>query len=155
MKANLQKTTVKDIAYLINTACLRADSKTSLEKLAELLCISDRYKVYLEDDRQHLTGVIQSKQIAMKVLELSRQEADEQEMLPAISYVLNFYCGGDLAEAPVTVRSDTHLGSVLELMDQNHIREIAVIDCDGRLVGTLEARNILAHYLHAKAEASL
>jgi predicted transcriptional regulator len=155
MKTNLEKTTVKDIAYLINTACLRADNATSLEKLAEMLCTSDRYKVYLENADQQLVGVIQAKQIARKILELSRQKSDEAEMLPAIAYVLNFHCGGDLAEAPVTVEAGTTLGQVLELMDQNHIREIAVVDADHHLVGTLEAKNILAHYLHAKAETSL
>lgn len=155
MKANLENTTVKDITYLINTSCLRADSKTSLEKLADLLCVSDRYKVYLEDKNQQLCGVIQAKQIARKILELSRKKADEQEMLPAIAYVLNFHCGGDLAETPVTVLSGTRLKQVLELMDQNHIREIAVVDAGQHLLGTLEAKNILAHYLHAKAEASL
>lgn len=155
MKANLEKTTVKNIAYLINTSCLRAESGTSLEKLADMLCVSDRYKVYLEDKNQQLCGVIQAKQIARKILELSRKKEDEQEMLPAISYVLNFHCGGDLAERPVTVQADTRLKQVLELMDQNHIREIAVVDADQRLLGTLEAKNILAHYLHAKAEACL
>ena len=47
MKANLEKTTVKDISYLINSSCLRASSGVSLEKLADMLCSSDRYKVYL------------------------------------------------------------------------------------------------------------
>lgn len=155
MKANLEKTTVKDIAYLINTACLRADNGTSLEKLADMLCASDQYKVYLEDGEQHLVGVIQAKQIARKILELSRQKEDEQEMLPAIAYILNFHCGQDLAEPPVTIQSGTTLKQVLELMDQNHIREIAVVDAENRLVGTLVAKSILSHYLHAKVEASL
>ncbi len=155
MKANLENTTVKDISYLINTTCLRAGATTSLEKLAEMLCTSDRYKVYLEDEAGELTGVLQAKQIAMKVLELSRQKSDEQEMLPAIAYVLNFHSGGDLAEPPVTVSGGSLLKEVIALMDQNHIREIAVVDDDGRLVGTLEAKNILAHYLHAKAETNL
>lgn len=155
MKANLENTTVKDIAYFINTACLRADSGTSLEKLADMLCVSDRHKVYLENENQQLCGVLQAKQIARKILELSRKKADEQEMLPAIAYVLNFYRGADFAESPVTVESGMHLKQVLALMDENHIREIAVVDAEQHLIGTLEAKNILAHYLHAKAEASL
>ena len=155
MKTNLEKTTVKDIAYLINTSCLRAPNDMSLEKLAEMLCVSDRYKVYLEDEERKLTGVIQSKQIAMKILELSRRQEDEQEMLPAISYVLNFHCGRDLAEIPVKVGTGTQLKTVLELMDKNYIREVSVVDEAGCLVGTLEAKNILMHYLHAKAEASI
>jgi predicted transcriptional regulator len=155
MKANLENTTVKDISYLINTACLRASASTSLEKLAEMLCTSDRYKVYLEDDAGVLIGVLQAKQIAMKVLELSRQKEDEQEMLPAIAYVLNFHTGGELAERPVTIHAGSLLKEILALMDQNQIREIAVVDDQGRMVGTLEAKNILAHYLHAKAETNL
>jgi len=155
MKANLEKTTVKDIAYLINSACLRAPMDTSLEKLADMLCSSDRYKVYLEDASGKLTGVIQAKQIAMKILQLSRQKIDEAEMLPAISYVLNFHKGGEFCEPPVVVKPETTLQQVLELMEQNHIREIAVEDAAGKLVGTLEAKNILAQYLHAKAEVSL
>lgn len=155
MKANLENTTVKDISYLINSSCLRADCGTSLEKLAEMLCSSDRYKVYLEEATGKLVGVIQAKQIAMKVLELSRSKDDEQEMLPAIAYVLNFNHGSNLSEDPVTVTATTSLGQVLELMDQNNIREIAVVNSDGGLVGTLEAKNILSHYLHAKAETAL
>lgn len=155
MKANLEKTTVKDISYLINSSCLRANSGDSLEKLADMLCSSDRYKVYLEDAAGKLNGVIQAKQIAMKILELSRQKSDEAEMLPAIAYVLNFNKGSDLAESPVSVQAATPLKHVLELMQQNSIREIAVIDTAGRLVGTLEAKNILAHYLQAKAETAL
>lgn len=155
MKANLENTTVKDIAYLINTSCLHAEAGESLEKLAEMLCTSDRYKIYLEDDAGRLAGVLQAKQIARKVLGLSRQKADEEEMLPAIAYVLNFHTAGDLAEQPVTVHAATLLKDVLALMDQNHIREIAVVDDGGHLVGTLEAKNILAHYLHAKAETHL
>lgn len=88
----------------------------------------------------------------MKVLELSRQKDDEQEMLPAIAYVLNFYKGGDLAEPPVTVSAKTLLKPVLKLMDHKSIREIAGVDDSGVLIGTLEAKNILAHDLHAKAE---
>jgi CBS domain-containing protein len=155
MKTNLEKTTVKDIAYLINSSCLRADSGTSLEKLADMLCSSDRHKVYLENGEGKLIGVIQAKQIAMKILELSRQKSDEQDMLPAIAYVLNFHKGGDLAEKPVAVVAATSLKQVLVLMQQNSIREIAVVDEDGRLVGTLEAKNILSHYLKAKAESAL
>lgn len=155
MKTNLENTTIKDISYLINTSCLRASAVTSLEKLAEMLCTSDRYKIYLEDGAGELCGVLQAKQIAMKVLELSRQKEDEQEMLPAIAYVLNFHTGGELAERPVTVHAGSLLREALALMDQNHIREIAVVEEEGRLAGTLEAKNILAHYLHAKAETSL
>ena len=155
MKANLEKTTVKDIAYLINSSCLRADRGTSLEKLADMLCASNHYKVYLEDAEGKLVGVIQAKQIAMKILGLSRQKSDEEEMLPAISYVLNFHKGGDLAEQPVVVEASTSLKQVLRMMEMNSIREIPVVDKGGCLVGTLEARNILAHYLHAKAETAL
>jgi predicted transcriptional regulator len=155
MKANLEKTTVKDISYLINSSCLRANSGTSLEKLADQLCSSDRYKVYLEDEAGTLVGVIQAKQIAMKILELSRQKSDEEEMLPAIAYVLNFYNGSNLATEPITVNAASPLKQVLELMQQNSIREIAVVNTDGHLVGTLEAKNILSHYLQAKAEAAL
>jgi predicted transcriptional regulator len=155
MKANLERTTVKDISYLINSSCLRADSGTSLEKLADMLCISDRYKVYLENNEGQLSGVIQAKQIAIKILELSREKAEEEEMLPAMAYVLNFYCGADLADPPVVVQSDTHLKQMLELMDRNSIREIPVVDESGCMIGTLEAKHILAHYLQAKAEAAL
>lgn len=155
MKANLERTTVKDISYLINTSCLRADSGTSLEKLADMLCISDRYKVYLENKDGQLSGVIQAKQIAIKILELSREKSEEEEMLPAMAYVLNFHCGADLADPPVVVQTDTHLKQVLELMNRNSIREIAVVDGEQHLIGTLEAKHILAHYLHDKAEANL
>jgi predicted transcriptional regulator len=155
MKTKLENTTVRDISYLINTSCLRADNDTSLEKLAEMLCVSDRYKVYLEDKGRRLTGVIQAKKIAMKILQLSAGKADEEEMLPAIAYVLNFYCGGDLAERCVTAEPATCLKTVLNLMDQNHIREIAVVDKAGHLLGTLEAKNILSHYLQARAEVRL
>ena len=155
MKANLEKTTVKDIAYLINTSCLRADSGSSLENLAEMLCTSDRYKVYLLDNSQQLCGVIQAKQIAMEVLKLSKRKEDAEEMLPAIAYVLNFRRARDLAEEAVTVQPGSTLNTVLELMDLNHIREIAVVDADRHLIGTLEAKHILAHYLHDKAEISI
>ena len=47
------------------------------------------------------------------------------------------------------------LKPVLELMDCNRIREIAVVDADQHLIGTLEAKHILSHYLHDKAEISL
>ncbi len=69
--------------------------------------------------------------------------------------MLNFHKGGDLAEKPVAVVAATSLKQVLVLMQQNSIREIAVVDEDGRLVGTLEAKNILSHYLKAKAESAL
>jgi len=155
MKANLEKTTVKDISYLINTSCLRADSGSSLEKLADMLCTSDRYKVYLMDGSQQLCGVIQAKQIAMEVLKLSKRKEDVEEMLPAIAYVLNFHHASDLAEEAVTVQPSSTLKTVLELMDRNSIREIAVVDEDQHLIGTLEAKHILSHYLHDKAEIHL
>ena len=155
MKANLEKTTVKDISYLINSSCLRANSGISLEKLAGMLTASDRYKVYLENGDGQLVGVVQAKQIAMKILELSRQKSDEEDMLPAIAYVLNFNHGHDIAEPPVAVKATTSLKQVLELMELNSIREIAVVDNDHQLVGTLEAKNILAHYIQAKAEVAL
>ncbi len=155
MKANLEKTTVRDIAYLINSSCLRADCGTSLEKLAEMLCTSDRYKVYLIDGSQRLCGVIQAKQIAMEVLKLSKRKEDAEEMLPAIAYVLNFHHASDLADEAVTVQPSSTLRMVLELMDRKSIREIAVVDEDQHLIGTLEAKHILSHYLHDKAEASL
>ena len=154
MKANLEKTTVRDISYLINTSCLRADSETSLENLAEMLCTSDRYKVYLMNNSQQLCGVIPAKKIAMEVLKLSKRKEDVEEMLPAIAYVLNFHHASDLAEEAVTVQPGSTLKTVLELMDRNSIREIAVIDEDRHLIGTLEAKHILAHYLHDKAETS-
>lgn len=155
MKTNLEKTTVKELSYLINSSCLRANRAISLEKLASMLCSSDRYKVYLEDEAGTLIGVVQAKQIAMKILELSRRKSDEDEMLPAIAYVLNFHNGSSLAEKPVTVHASSTLKQVLELMQQNSIREIAVVDSRGHLVGTLEAKNILSHYLQAKAETAL
>lgn len=155
MKANLEETTVKDIAYLMSSACLRAPSDSSLEKLADMLCASDRYKVYLENNEGELVGVIQAKQIAIKVLGFSRPESDQKDMLPAIAYALNFNHGYDLAEPPVYVHADTQLKQVLELMQLNSIREIAVVDAEHHLIGTLEAKHILAHYLQAKAEMAL
>jgi len=155
MKTNIEKTTVRDISYLINSACLKAPSATPLEKLADMLCSSDRYKVYLENAEGQLTGVVQAKQIAKKILELSRQKGDAEEMLPAIAFALNAETGEDLAEAAVTVDGSTRLKAVLDLMDQNHIREIAVVDEDGKIIGTIEAKNILFHYLQAKAESNL
>ena len=56
MKKNLMNTTVKDIAYLVNPSCLKASSHTPLEKLAEQICSSDRYKVYLEDEEGRVCG---------------------------------------------------------------------------------------------------
>lgn len=155
MKSNLENTTVKDISYLIHSTCLRAKSDIPLERLADMLCSSDRYKIYLEDGTGALIGVVQAKQIAMKILELSRQKADQEDMLPAVAYVLNFYRACDLAEPAVCVRDATPLKEVLELMDCNSIREIAVVDENNHLVGTLEAKHILAHYLRAKAETAL
>ena len=155
MKTSIKNTTVKDIAYLVNSACLRAPASTSLERLAEMLCTSHLIKVYLENGDGQLVGTVQAKSIAMKILELSRNKADSGDMLPAISYVLNYYCGDALADAPVTVRYDTSLSEVLEKMQSNAIREIAVVNEDGRLIGTLEAKHILVYYLRAKAEASL
>ncbi|MBN2161558.1 MAG: CBS domain-containing protein [Pontiellaceae bacterium] len=155
MKANLENTTVKNLSYLIKSSCLRAPVNTPLEQLAEMLCSSDRYKVYLEDPEGRLVGVIQAKQIAAKVLELSRDKSEAEDMLPAIAFALNAQAGGELAEAAVMVNAETLLKNVLELMEQNHIREIAVVDGEQRLVGILEAKNILSHYLQAKAESTL
>jgi predicted transcriptional regulator len=155
MKSNLENTVVKDISRLINTACLRAPAATSLEALAEMLCTSDRYKVYLSDDSGRLCGVIQAKQIAMEVLRLSKSKEDAEDMLPAIAYLLNSRQAMELASEPVSVQTDCPLKRVLELMDSNSVREVAVVDETGRLIGTLEAKHILAQYLHAKNEASL
>lgn len=155
MKSNLEKTTVKEISRLINPTYLHADQSTSLETLAEMLCTSDRYKVYLTNESNQLCGIIQAKHIAMEVLKLSKRDEDAEEMLPAIAYILNFRHAMDLAEKVVTVQSNCTLKRVLDLMDQNSIREIAVVDSDEKMVGTLEAKNILSQYLHAKAETSL
>jgi predicted transcriptional regulator len=155
MKSNLKNTTVKDISRLINTSCLQAPVATSLEALAEILCTSDRYKVYLTEESGKLCGVIQAKQIAMEVLKLSKRKEDAEEMLPAISYVLNYHHASELASEVVSVQTDCSLKTVLKRMDCNSIREVAVVDADERLIGTLEAKHILAQYLHAKTEASL
>ena len=155
MKSNLEKTTVRDIARLINTACLTAGSSTSLEALAEMLCTSDRYKVYLKNSDGCLCGVIQAKQIAMEILKLSQSGDDVDDMLPAQAYMLNSRQGMELAEDAPAVFLTTKLGAVLDLMEQNNIREIAVIDDEQKLIGTLEAKHILSHYLHKRAEAAL
>lgn len=155
MKTNLEKTTVKQIAHLINSACLRADRRTTLDELAGMLCASTDYKVYLEDEDRRLVGVVQARRIAMKILALSPRKEDEDALLPAIAHVLNFHCGADVAEPPLTVQGAATLREVLELMEGNQVRVVAVVDEGGRLLGTLEAKNILAYYLRAKAEASL
>jgi len=120
-----------------------------------MLCASDRYKVYLESDNGSLCGVVQAKQIAMEILRLSTNEDDAQELLPAQTYMLNVRQGMELAENPMSVTSTTTLRIVLEIMEQNHIREIAVVDEDRQLIGTLEAKHILSHYLREKAIATL
>ena len=155
MKSNMEHTTVRDISRLINTACLTASASTSLEKLAELLCTSDRYKIYLKDSNDCLCGVIQAKQIAIELLRLSKNEEDADEMLPAQAYLLNSRQGTDLADAVMSVTLASTLGEVLELMERNHIREIAVVDDERKLIGTLEAKHILSHYLQNKAAAAL
>jgi predicted transcriptional regulator len=155
MKANIENTTVKDISHLINAACLRADCETSLEQLAEKLCASNLYKVYLENGQGELCGVIQAKQIALEMLKFSRQKSDERDMLPAIAYVLNYHSGESLSEPPVTVRLETTLATVLKLMNQNSIREIAVVDENNRMIGTLEAKHILLQYLQAKTDCRI
>jgi len=155
MNSNLEETTVRDISRLINSSCLRADSATSLDALAEMLCTSDRYKVYLTNESGQLCGVVQAKQIAMEILRLSKRQEDADEMLPAISYVMNFHKAMDLADEAVSVQLGCKLKEVLKHMDCNSIREIAIVDPKGLLIGTLEAKNILSQYLHAKAETSL
>jgi CBS domain-containing protein len=155
MKSNLEKTTVRDITRLINTSYLTAPASASLEKIANQLCASDRYKVYLLDQEQCLCGVIQAKQIAMELLRLSKSGAEDGAMLPAQTYALNSRQGMDLAEELPAVFPATELGTVLEMMEQDNIREVAVIDEDRKLIGTLEAKHILSHYLQQKAEAVL
>lgn len=155
MKANLEKTTVRDISRFINSACLQADCATPVAELAERLCASDRYKVYLTDGQKRLCGVIQAKQIALEILAMATRQEDAEDMLPAITYVLNSRRAMDLAEEAVSVQAECTLKEVLTLMNSNHIREIAVVDCDGQLVGTLEAKHILAQYLQAKTETAL
>jgi len=155
MKSNLEKTTVRDIARLINTSCLTADVSASLEKLAEMLCASDRYKVYLTDGEGCLCGVIQAKQIAMELLRLSKKDDEAGEMLPVQTFMLNSRQGSELAEEAPVVFPATRLDAVLEMMEQNNIREIAVVDENRKLVGTLEAKHILSHYLQGKAVAAL
>lgn len=76
-------------------------------------------------------------------------------MLPAIAYVLNFFHGHDLAEPPVYVRGGTSLKQVIELMQLNSIREIPVVDDELCLIGTIEAKSVLAHYLKVKTETEL
>lgn len=155
MKSNMENTTVRDISRLINTACLTASVTTSLEQLAEMLCTSDRYKIYLKDSDDCLCGVIQAKQIAMDLLRLSKNEQEADEMLPAQAYMLNSRQGSDLADAVTSVSLSSTLGDVLALMENNHIREIAVVDEDRKLIGTLEAKHILSHYLQNKAASAL
>lgn len=155
MKNNMETTTVRDISRLINTACLTADASTSLERLAEMLCSSDRYKVYLKDEDGGLCGVIQAKRIAMELLRLSKSEDDAAEMLPAQTFMLNSMQGKEFAEEAPAVFPSTTLGKVLELMESNHIREIAVVNDDQVLIGTLEAKHILSHYIQDKAASAL
>ncbi len=155
MKTNLETTTVKHISYLINSASLRAPANTPLEKLADMLCASDRYKVYLEDEEGILVGTVQARRIAKKILELSRHKEDTEAMLPAITFALNAQTGQELAVPAITVQADTRLKTVIELMNEHHSRELAVVDADGRLIGTLEAKTILAYYLQSKAVSNL
>lgn len=155
MKSNLETTTVRDIARLINTSCLTAAASVSLERLAERLCASDRYKIYLTDSEQRLCGVIQAKQIAMEILRLSKSEEEAETMLPAQAFMLNSRKGADLAEEAPAVLLATKLGEVLDLMNQNCIREVVVVDDDRKLIGTLEAKHILSHYLQNKAVSAL
>lgn len=155
MKSNMETTTVRDVSRLINTACLKAPVTMSLEDLSSMLCASDRYKVYLENDAGVLCGVIQAKQIAMELLRLSKSDADADDMLPAQAFLLNSRQGVELAEEAPSVASGTTLCRVLEMMEKNHIREVAVVDEDHKLIGTLEAKHILAHYLREKANATL
>ncbi|MBN2703989.1 MAG: CBS domain-containing protein [Pontiellaceae bacterium] len=155
MKTNLENTTVKNISYLIHSASLRAPANTPLEKLADMLCAADRYKVYLEDETGILVGTVQARQIAKKILEFSRRKEDTEAMLPAIAFALNAQTGQELAVPAVTVEADTCLKTVIELMNERHSREIAVVDADGRLIGTLDAKTILAYYLQSKAESNL
>ena len=152
MKKNLRTTRVKDISYLINSACLRAHIDQSLESLAEMLCRSNLYKVYLEDNNGNLKGTIQAKKIAVEMLKLSIGKTEVTDMLPTVSYVLNFHQAADLADPVVAVQPTDTLQKVIELMELNFIREVAVVDEQGRLLGTLEAKHVLSFYLSEKAE---
>jgi predicted transcriptional regulator len=155
MQSNIESTTVRDIARLINTDCLTAKASTSLEYLSKMLCASDRYKVYLENEKGELCGVLQAKQIAMELIRMSRSEADSAEMLPAQAYLLNSRQADDLAEDASSVTPSASLQEVLEMMEKNHIREIAVVDEQHKLIGILEAKHILSLYLREKATATL
>lgn len=156
MNTSVNTLTVKDLSYLINYSGLRAAGETSLEKLADLLCCSDRCKIYLEDENGRLCGVVQARLIAGKILRYVRQnEKDQTDLLPAITYVLNAQRGIDIAEPAISVCFENQVEEVLHLMERNNIREIAVTDEDGHFLGTLEAKNILTHYLRLRAEATL
>jgi hypothetical protein len=53
------------------------------------------------------------------------------------------------------LRASTGLKQVLELMEQNSRCEIPAVDAAGCLIGTLEAKHFLGHYLSANAKTAL
>ena len=146
-------TTVHDLFYLINCAVPRAHVNTSLETIAERLCSSSHNKVYLEDDDGKLQGLIQARDVALKILQYSHAESSFEDCVPLMVFQLNSMKSTELAiQAPVVQQYDT-LKTALEVMGDRNVREIAVVDEEGRLIGALEGKTILAYYLNKKSQA--
>jgi predicted transcriptional regulator len=154
MKNYAKQATVNDLFYLINCTPPRTYVDTSLEQIAERICISSHNTIYLEDDAGKLCGVIQARQIALKVLQLSPAESEFEDLVPAMVFQLNAFSASQLAIAPPSVQLSDTLENTLVVMGKQDVRELAVLDDNRHLVGVLEAKTILAYYLNKKAHIS-
>jgi CBS domain containing-hemolysin-like protein len=154
MKNYAKHASVNDLFYLINCTPPRTHVDTSLDQISERICISSHNKIYLEDDAGKLCGVIQARQLALKILQLSPAESAFEDLVPLMVFQLNAHSSAELAITPPSVNLSDTLETTLTIMGNQDVREIAVVDDNQHLVGVLEAKTILAYYLNKKAHIS-
>jgi CBS domain-containing protein len=119
---------IKDV-MTSDPACCTPDTK--LPEIAKMMESNDcgEIPVVASSSDKRPVGVVTDRDIVIRVIARGMNPADKT-------------AADCMTKDPVTVRVDTRLGEVCDLMESNQIRRVPVVDASGKLIGIVSQADV-------------
>ncbi|MEB3778875.1 MAG: CBS domain-containing protein [Desulfurococcales archaeon] len=115
---------------IMSTPAITAHEKTPLRELSKIMCDNRVGSVIIVGDDEKIRGIVTERDI---ICAAGKAEA-----------TLDMPAWGFMTPDPVTVTPETPLTDVIEKMTDLGVRHMPVVDKDGKPLGMISARDIVA-----------
>ena len=144
-RIDLEKVKVRKVARIFRPEKLKVKGDTPLNKLVKLLLDhKENHNIYVLDDDGCLLGIISFHEL-LKVF-WAKIGLMDKEIFDHMEFIHYTYSttADDIMAPAVSVTDEDNLLTAIRLMEKNKLRDLPVLDADGRVIEEVNSSELLA-----------